>query len=211
MLFRSREVLDEVHLVHVAARLEQAAEPGEILAGERTVAAARGAFEFGEPRTIEAKGKPGGVRCRRLVRALSLMRTRGVGGLARAFVGRDTELDRLWQAHRRTVERSRSVLVTILGDAGVGKTRLVRELWERLGEEEREPLRLTGRCLAYGDGITFWPFAEILKEHLGILESDPPDEVRRRLGSREILGLTLGLDVAGNLHPLAARDRKSVV
>ena len=193
--------------VNVAARLEQAAEPGEILAGERTVAAARGAFEFGEQRTIEAKGKPGGVRCRPLGRALSLMRTRGVGGLARAFVGRDSELDRLCGAHQRTVERSQPVLVTILGDAGVGKTRLVRELWERLGDEEREPLRLTGRCLAYGDGITFWPFAEILKEHLGILESDPPDEVRRRLGSREILGLTLGLDVVGDLHPLAARDR----
>jgi hypothetical protein len=193
--------------VNVAARLEQAAESGEILAGERTVAAARGAFEFGEPRRIEAKGKPGGVRCWPLVRALSLMRTRGVGGLARAFVGRDTELDRLWQAHRRTVERSQAVLVTILGDAGVGKTRLMRELWERVGDEEREPLRLTGRCLPYGDGITFWPFAEILKEHLGILESDPPDEVRRRLGSREILGLTLGLDVVGDLHPLAARDR----
>ena len=56
--------------VNVGARLEQAAAPGEILVGERTVAAARGAFEFGEPTTIEAKGKPGGVACRRLVRAL---------------------------------------------------------------------------------------------------------------------------------------------
>jgi class 3 adenylate cyclase len=193
--------------VNVAARLEQAAEPGEILAGERTVAAARGAFEFGEAGTVEAKGKAGGVRCRPLVRALSLMRTRGVGGLARTFVGRDVELERLWQTYRRTIERSQPALVTILGDAGVGKTRLMRELWERLGDVQQEPLRLTGRCLAYGDGITFWPFAEILKEHLEILESDPPEEVRRRLGTREILGLTLGLDVAGDLHPLAARDR----
>ena len=67
--------------VNVCARLEQAAAPGEILVGERTVAAARGAFEFAEPTTVEAKGKPGGVVCRRLVRALSLMRPRGVGGL----------------------------------------------------------------------------------------------------------------------------------
>jgi class 3 adenylate cyclase len=189
-------------VVNVAARIEQAAEPGEILVGERTVAAARGAFEFGEAREVAAKGKRGGVRCRPVVRALSLMRTRGVGGLARAFVGRDAELDRLCDAYRRA-----PVLVTVLGDAGVGKTRLMRELWERLGDEEPEPLRLTGRCLAYGEGITFWPFAEILKEHLGILESDPPEEVRRRLDAREILGLTLGLDVAGDLHPLAARDR----
>jgi AAA ATPase domain/Adenylate and Guanylate cyclase catalytic domain len=193
--------------VNVAARLEQAAEPGEILAGERTVAAVRGAFEFGDPRTIEAKGKPGGVACRPLVRALSLMRTRGVGGLAQAFVGRDAEVEQLWRAYQRALSRSRPVLVTVLGDAGVGKTRLMRELWQRLADEEPEPLRRTGRCLAYGDGITFWPLAEALKEHLGILDSDSPDEVRRRLGEREFLGLTLGLDVAGDLHPLAARDR----
>ena len=193
--------------VNVAARLEQAAEPGEVVAGERTVAAARGAFEFGEPMTVEAKGKAGGIPCRRVVRGLSLMRTRGVGGLARAFVGRDEELERLRSSYRRAVEHSRPVLVTIVGDAGVGKTRLVRELWERLADEQPEPLRRTGRCLAYGEGITYWPLAEVLKEHLWILESDSPEEVRRRLGEREILGLTLGLDVAGNLHPLAARDR----
>src|SRR5436309_2072368 len=62
--------------VNVAARLEQAAAPGEILVGERTVGTARGAFEFAERRTIEAKGKLEGVECRRLVRALSLMRPR---------------------------------------------------------------------------------------------------------------------------------------
>jgi class 3 adenylate cyclase len=193
--------------VNVAARLEQAAEPGQILAGERTVSAVRGAFEFGEPQTVEAKGKTGGVACRPLLRALSLMRTRGVGGLARAFVGRDEQLDLLKAAYHRAVEGSHPVLVTILGDAGVGKTRLVRELWEQLADDEPEPLRRTGRCLAYGQGITYWPLGEVLKEHLGILESDSPDAVRRRLDEREILGLTLGLDVVGDLHPLAAQDR----
>jgi class 3 adenylate cyclase len=192
--------------VNVAARLEQAAEPGEILAGERTVSAVRGAFEFGEPKTVEAKGKAGGVACRPLVRALSLMRTRGVGGLARAFVGRDEQLGLLQTAFRRAVDGSHPALVTILGDAGVGKTRLVRELWEQLAEAKPEPLRRTGRCLAYGQGITYWPLGEVLKEHLGILESDSPDAVRHRLDEREILGLTLGLDVAGDLHPLAAQD-----
>ena len=193
--------------VNIAARLEQAAEPGEILAGERTVSAVRGAFEFGESKTVEAKGKAGGVACRPLVRSLSLMRTRGVGGLARAFVGRDEQLGLLEAAYHRAVERSQPVLVTILGEAGVGKTRLVRELWEQLADEEPGPLRRTGRCLAYGQGITYWPLGEVLKEHLGILESDSPDTVRRRLDEREILGLTLGLDVVGDLHPLAAQDR----
>jgi class 3 adenylate cyclase len=193
--------------VNVAARLEQAADPGEILAGERTVAAARGAFEFGDRQTIAAKGKRDGVPCRRVVRALSLMRTRGLGGLARTFVGRDAELERLYRAFRRAADESHPVLVTVLGDAGVGKTRLMRELWERLADEQPEPIRRTGRCLAYGQAITYWPMAEVLKEHFSILENDSPEEVRHRLGEREILGLTLGLDVAGDLHPLAARDR----
>ncbi len=193
--------------VNVAARLEQGAEAGEILAGERTVAAVRGAFEFDEPRTVEAKGKPGGVKARRVLRALSLMRSRGVGGLARSFVGRDEQLQQLISAYRRSVERSSPVLVTIAGDPGVGKTRLVRELWERLAEERPEPLRRTGRCLAYGQGITYWPLGEVLKEHLGIRESDSPEELQRRLEGQQILGLTLGLDVAGDLHPLAAQDR----
>jgi class 3 adenylate cyclase/tetratricopeptide (TPR) repeat protein len=193
--------------VNEAARLEQAADPGEILVGERTVAASRGAFEFSEPMTVEAKGKPGGVPCRRLVRALSLMRPRGIHGLRHAFVGREQELERLLSSYRAIVEGAHPKLITIVGDAGVGKTRLLSELWDRLADERPEPLRHTGRCLPYGRGITYWPLGEILREHLGILESDPPADVRRRLGDREILGLTLGLDAAADLHPLAARDR----
>jgi len=193
--------------VNVAARLEQAADPGAILVGERTVAAARGAFEFEQPEAVVAKGKPEGVVASRLVRALSLMRPRGVSGLARAFVGRNQELERLRDAYRAAVEQRRPRLVTILGDAGVGKTRLVRELWERLPEQKPEPLRRTGRCLSYGTGTAYWALGEVLKEHLGLLESDPPELALDRLGGRAILGLTLGLDVARELHPLAARDR----
>jgi class 3 adenylate cyclase len=193
--------------VNVAARLEQAAEEGEILVGERTAAAARGAFEFGEPALVEAKGKPEGVSARRLLRALSLMRPRGVAGLRAAFVGREHELAAIQNAYREAVETARPRLVTILGDAGVGKTRLVREFWQWLGEQSPEPLRRTGRCLSYGQATTYWPLGEMLREHFGLLESDPPDVQIRRLGVRPILGLTLGLDTAGDLHPLAARDR----
>jgi len=193
--------------VNVGARLEQAAEPGEVLAGERTVASARGAFEFGEPRVVEAKGKPGGLSCRPVLRALSLTRPRGVGGLRRVFVGRESELDLLRATFRRSVAQREPHLVTIVGEPGVGKTRLVQELWEVLSEEDPAPVHRTGRCLPYGDGITYWPLGEVLKEHFGILDSDSPDEVRRRLGEREILGLALGLDVASGLHPLDARER----
>src|SRR5919199_4629540 len=138
--------------VNVAARLEQAAEPGAVLVGERTVAAAQGAFEFDSPVTVAAKGKPEGVVAQRLVRALSLMRPRGVSGLARAFVGRERELDDLVQLYRAVVRDGGPRLATIVGDAGVGKTSLARELWQRLPSEQPEPLRLTGRCLSYGTG-----------------------------------------------------------
>jgi class 3 adenylate cyclase/tetratricopeptide (TPR) repeat protein len=193
--------------VNVAQRLESAAAPGEILVGERTVAAAGGAFEFDAPVSVEAKGKAAAVECRRLVRALSLMRPRGVGGLRRAFVGRESELELLRATYRRAVEQREPHLVTIMGDAGVGKTRLVRELWEWLAAQSPAPVRRIGRCLSYGQGITYWPLGEVLKEHLGILESDSPEAVRKRLESREILGLALGLETGADLHPLAARDR----
>jgi class 3 adenylate cyclase/tetratricopeptide (TPR) repeat protein len=193
--------------VNVAQRLEAAAEGGEILAGERTVAAVRGAFEFGEPEEVAAKGKREPVPARRVLRALSLMRPRGVGDLGRAFVGRDDELAELQAAYTRALERRQPCVVTIAGDAGVGKTRLVRELWEWLGTESPEPMRRTGRCLSYGQVTAYWALGEVLKEHLGLLESDSPEIARDKLGGSEILGLTLGLDVTGDLHPLAARDR----
>jgi len=193
--------------VNVGARLEQAAAPGEILVGERTVAAARGAFEFGDPTTVEAKGKPGGVEGRRLVRALSLMRPRGVGGFRPTFVGREREEGELRDAYERVIDDGEAHLITIIGDAGVGKTRLIRELWAWLAEQDPQPLQRTGRCLSYGRGITYWPLAEVLREHFGILDSDPPEVASARLSDRRYLGLTLGLDVAEDLHPLAARER----
>ena len=193
--------------VNVAARLEQAAAPGEIVVGERTVSAVRGAFEFAEPVVVEAKGKPAGVLCRRLLKALSLMRPRGVSGLQTAFVGRESELEQLEEAYRRVAERGQPQLVTVVGEAGVGKTTLLRQLWHWLAEESPQPLRRTGRCLPYGAGSTYWPLAEVLKEHFGIRENDAVDTVTARLGRHEFLGLTLGLDLAGDVHPLAARDR----
>ena len=193
--------------VNVAARLEQAAEPGEILTGERTVAVVRGAFEFAEVTTVAAKGKAGGVQCRRLVRALSLMRPHGVGGLRHAFVGRAREIEALQRAYGHVVEEGQPRLVTITGDAGIGKTTLIRELWRWLSSQSPEPLRRTGRCISYGEGITYTPLGEIVREHLGLVEGDSPQTVRQRLGKRAILGMTLGLEAPPDLHPLAAGER----
>jgi class 3 adenylate cyclase/tetratricopeptide (TPR) repeat protein len=193
--------------VNVGARLEQAAGTGEILLGERTAAAVRGAFELTEPMTVEAKGKPEGVVAQRLVRALSLMRPRGVGGLHAVFVGRDAELGRLQETYDWAVAEGRPQLVVISGDAGVGKSRLVRELWAWLAVQSPQPLQRTGRCLSYGHGIAYWPLAEVLREHFELREDDGAELALERLGRFRYLGLTLGLDVASGLHPLAARER----
>jgi class 3 adenylate cyclase len=193
--------------VNVCARLEQAAAPGEILVGERTAAAVRGAFEFAGPVTVRAKGKPGGVVCRRLVRAVSLTRPRGLGGLESEFVGRGSELADLRRAYGQVAASGRPLLVTVVGDAGVGKTRLVREYWRWLSEDARRPLLRSGRCLSYGHGITYWPLGDVLKEHFGISDGDPREVIAERVAGREGLGYTLGLAPPPGMHPLAVRDR----
>ena len=104
-------------------------------------------------------------------------------------------------AGARTWSRSSAI-------AGVGKTRLVRELWEWLAAQDSPPLRRTGRCLSYGQGITYWPLAEVLKEHFGILESDSPQIVAERLGAPTRSSASRsGLAPPDDLHPLAARER----
>jgi class 3 adenylate cyclase len=197
-------------VVNVCDRLQKAAEPGEVLAGERTAAAAAGAFEVGPSRTVDAKGKPDGVSGTPVLRALRTIRPRGVSGIPRVFVGRDSELELLRATYRRAVSQGEPHLVTIIGEPGVGKSRLVRELWTALAGEDPAPVARTGRCLAYGDGITYWPLGELVREHFGIREGEATDEVARRLEGREILALALGQDVARELHPLDARERLHV-
>jgi hypothetical protein len=136
------------------------------------------------------------------------MRPRGIRDVTPVFVGRETELEVLQAAYERVGSNGEPHLVTIMGDAGVGKTRLVRELWGWLSGQSPEPIRRTGRCLSYGQGITYWPLGEVLKEHFEILEDDSPETAARRLGSeRAFLGLTLGLPAGEDLHPLVARER----
>ena len=194
-------------VVNVADRLQKGAEPGEVLAGERTVAAVAQAFEFAAPREVEVKGKADGVVASPVVGALRTMRPRGVGGLRRVFVGRDNELELLRVTYRRASEQSEPHLVTLVGEPGVGKSTLVSELWEALATEEPPPVNRTGRCLAYGTGITYHPLGEILREHYELREGAALEEVEARLAGREILALALGLDVAPDIHPVDARER----
>ncbi|HLB17617.1 MAG TPA: adenylate/guanylate cyclase domain-containing protein, partial [Gaiellaceae bacterium] len=187
--------------VNVAARLEQAAAPGQVLVGERTAALVGEAFAFGKPTRVEAKGKEGGVACRELVRMVAPRRPRGGRGLRTTFVGRRRELDWLAAAHAEVRAEGRPRLAMLIGEAGVGKTSLVREF--RAGLPEETAFRV-GRCLSYGRGVTYSALADVLRQQLGLREEDPAETVLARLEGREILGLTLGLDVAGDLDPRAA-------
>jgi class 3 adenylate cyclase/tetratricopeptide (TPR) repeat protein len=173
--------------VNAAARLQTAAEPGELLASERTLRAARG-FEAVDRGPLELKGKRERVRAF-AVTAESGGPTRGLPGLHAPMVGRAAELDLLRSVYERAVHEGRPHLTTIYGDAGVGKSRLTREFVAWAEGREPVPSILTGRCLPYGDGITYWPLAEILKSHAGILDSDPGElavEKLRKAG-RELL------------------------
>ena len=180
--------------VNAAARLQTAAEPGELLASERTVAAARG-FVVEDRGSFELKGKQEGVRAF-VVLEESGGPTRGLPGFHAPMVGRDTELDLLQSVYERAARERKPHLVTIYGEAGVGKSRLSREFLEWSSSRETAPITLAGRCLPYGDGITYWPLAEILKTHASILDSDPTDLAieKVRKSGRDLLTLEVSAD-----------------
>jgi class 3 adenylate cyclase/tetratricopeptide (TPR) repeat protein len=161
-------------VVNTAARLQAEARPGTIVAGERTVRAARG-FRYEDLGRLDLKGKTVPVAAYRVVEETGLGVERGVPGLSAPMVGRDAELEVLRSVFRRVEADRRPHLVTVYGDAGVGKSRLTREFLAWTARLEEPSLVLQGRCLPYGDGITYWPLAEILKSHAGILDTDPPE------------------------------------
>jgi class 3 adenylate cyclase/tetratricopeptide (TPR) repeat protein len=178
--------------VNVAARLEQGADPGQILVGERTARAARG-VRFTELGPLTLKGKQAEVRAFELLdEDVTEPRTaqRSDSRLHRTpMVGRGTELTMVKSVFDRCVADRRPHLVTVYGDAGVGKTRLVEEFATWTADLPQAPLVISGRCLSYGEGVTYWPLGEILKAHAGILDTDPPElaiEKIRKVGDELI-------------------------
>ncbi|MGZ4126210.1 MAG: AAA family ATPase [Actinomycetota bacterium] len=111
------------------------------------------------------------------------------------FVGRAHELDLLRLMFDRTARERRGNLATIVGPPGIGKSRLAHEVASALTEREPGLRVLRGRCLPYGDGLTYWPLAEILKAEAGILDSDRPDQILRK--ARASLEPRLGEDAIG--------------
>jgi class 3 adenylate cyclase/tetratricopeptide (TPR) repeat protein len=164
--------------VNVAARLEQAAAPGDVLIGEPTLELVGEAAEVAPVERLALKGKTGHVPAYRLLRVLDEAPRRHEG----AFVGRGREQAALEEAWRRVRDERRPELVTVVGDPGIGKSRLVAEL---LASVEATVAR--GRCLPYGEGITYWPVVEVLKQ----LDVTPVDAtaaaaIRSLLGEAEV-------------------------
>jgi predicted ATPase/class 3 adenylate cyclase len=144
--------------VNVAARLQQVADPGEILLGVRTHEAVRDAVRAEPCEPLSLKGKAKTVSAWRL---LEILPATPVVAAAGRFVGRAAELATLQAALAEAIESEHARLVTVLGAPGMGKSRLARELIDVLGDRVRA---VTGRCLPYGEGITYWPLAEIVDE-----------------------------------------------
>jgi class 3 adenylate cyclase/tetratricopeptide (TPR) repeat protein len=169
-------------VVNTASRLQSVAEPGGIVVGEATFRATRDRFEYRELPPASVKGKqeplviwePTASRGRGGAEALTPPTT--------PMVGRDVELAMLKELYGRAVRDGSPMLVSVIGEPGIGKSRIVRELARYI--DSLTDIIVTwrqGRCLPYGEGMTFWALSEIVRAHAGILDSDPPEEASRKL------------------------------
>jgi tetratricopeptide (TPR) repeat protein len=163
--------------VNVAARLESAANTGEILIGDPTYRLVRDAVLVESVEPLELKGKSELTTAWRVLGVVT-----GAVPVSRRLdsplVGRERELALLRQTLDRAVVDKTCQLVTVLGAAGVGKSRLAAEI---LRAADEVATVLVGRCLPYGERITFWPVVEIVKRAAGVGAALPDDEVRKRL------------------------------
>jgi class 3 adenylate cyclase/tetratricopeptide (TPR) repeat protein len=180
--------------VNLAARLQQVAAPGEILVGPTAYRLAAGSIVTEDAGPLELKGLEAPLRAWRLVAALD-----GPGrplGPRAPLVGRVEELELLGNTFERALRDRRAHLFTIYGEPGVGKSRLAREFLDGV---ERASC-LVGRALPYGEGVTYWPLAEMVKAAAGISDDDPLDEAFEKLREccaeesiADVLGLAAGM------------------
>ena len=190
--------------VNTAARVQSAAEPGQVLVDGATQRLAGGGVGFADAGEHALKGKAEPARLWRAVRVLA-----GVGGAQRVdgleapLVGRDAELRTVRELFHAAAERRVPRLVLVSGPAGVGKSRLGWEFEKYLDGLVDDVWWHRGRCLSYGEGVAFWALAEIVRQRLGIAEEDPADVAAGKLaagldrfvpdpGERSYVGVRLG-------------------
>jgi class 3 adenylate cyclase len=174
--------------MNLAARLEQAAPQDEILIGHQTWRLVKDAVRVEEVES-ELRNRSQPARAFRLLEVLPKT-ARAPRRLDVEFVGRGLELTQLRQAFERVTVERRPYLFTVLGTAGVGKSRLTHEFLASLDGGARS---LTGRCLPYGEGITFWPISEIVREALG---DDPAAAIAELLPAAEAQAVTAHVEAA---------------
>jgi adenylate cyclase len=204
--------------VNVASRLQSAARPASVTVGERTMRATDAAVEYSALEPLELKGKAERVPAWEAVGLIAEHAVRRVAPASESpLVGRQQELGALDSLYERVVREGTSHLVTVVGEAGVGKSRVLREFERRLSNHPSAPTVRTGRSLPYGSGIVFWALGEVLRAECGIVESDSSEEAWQKLRSyvadlmgtasthsdREaaLIGKLLGVDVPPDLVP----------
>src|SRR6476469_4452867 len=180
--------------VNLAARLQSKAEPNTILVGPAAARLVRGRVDLEAIHPLELRGWREPVAAQRVI----CVNEPGepVTGLSAPLVGRESELELLENSYERVVRAGRAALVTIYGDPGVGKSRLAREFIAGL----EGATVLVGRCLPYGEGVTYWPLAEMVKSSSGISDDDPLDDAQQKLRAccedeavADLLGLAVGV------------------
>ncbi len=165
--------------VNTAARLEQAAAPGQILLGDPTYHLVRDAVEVEGPWSVSAKGKAEPVHAYRLLKVYATRygHSRREDSI---LIGRESETWVLTEAFERTIASGHSHLVTVLGPPGIGKSRLVGEFVARVGERAEVA---QGRCVSYGRGITYWPLVQALRDTLHLVGTESDETTRHALES----------------------------
>ncbi len=167
--------------VNVASRLESAARPGTVTVGEITHKLTRGAIEYVELEPLRLKGKAEPVAAWEAVRVVVEGTT--VIRSSTPLIGRDRESELLSSLFDRVVREERSHLVTVIGQAGVGKSRLLRELAAEVSERQDSPLMRVGRCPAYGSGLAYWALGEVVRDQFQIVDTDDSDAAWAKLRS----------------------------
>jgi class 3 adenylate cyclase/tetratricopeptide (TPR) repeat protein len=168
-------------VVNTASRLQNVAPVNGVVVGELTYRATQTVIEYRELEPVMVKGKPDPIP---LWHALSAKSRLGVDAdvtPVTPFIGRDYELSTLKLAYGRAVREASPQLVTVVGEPGVGKSRLIAEFSSFIDDQHELVAWRQGRSLPYGEGITFWALGEIIKAHAGILESDSSDVAAAKL------------------------------
>ena len=180
--------------VNLASRLQAFAGPNEIIVGPGAASLVRGRVELESIGDLDLRGWREPVAAHRVVCAVEL--SEPLRSLSAPLVGRESELELLENTYERAVRDKRAALFTIYGDPGVGKSRLAREFVAGL----EGATVLIGRCLPYGEGVTYWPLAEMVKASSGITDDDPLDEAQAKLRAccedeavADLLGLAVGV------------------